>query len=113
MNKTIKKKLRQIIKDIRPYQPEKVILFGSYAKGRARKDSDIDLLIVKKTKKRRPERMDEVFDLLYKPEYLGKGFFNIPIEPHVYTPEELEQRVSLGDFFIKEILEQGKVIYEK
>lgn len=112
--KEISQKLKEITKKIvREFQPEKIILFGSYAWGKPGPDSDVDLFIIKKTKKNKHQRIDEVFDLIYNQKDFGKGLFNIPVEPHIYTPEEIKKRISLGDFFIKEILEQGKVIYGK
>ncbi len=113
-----KNRISQKIKEIteifvKGFQPEKIILFGSYAWGKPTKDSDVDLLIIKKTRKDKHQRTDEVFDLIYEQKDFGKGLFNIPIEPHIYTPQEIKKRISLGDFFIKEILEQGKVVYGK
>ncbi|MEK7275274.1 MAG: hypothetical protein AAB110_08450 [Candidatus Desantisbacteria bacterium] len=37
---------------------------------------------------------------------------NLPVDFLVYTPEEVKERVQINDFFIKEILEKGQVIYE-
>ena len=109
----IKEKLKRIIDDLKSYDPEKIILFGSYARGNAKKDSDIDLLIIKKTKKSKSQRTDEVFDLIYNKKDFGKEIFDTPIEPHIYNPKEMKERLSLGDFYLKEILAQGKIIYEK
>ena len=86
------------------YQPEKIILFGSAAAGELKEGSDIDLFILKETSKRKLDRIDEVLEFL-APE--------IPIELHIYTPTEVAERVRLGDFFVKEILAKGKVLYER
>ena len=107
------KKLKQIVDDLKPYKPEKVVLFGSYARKNQNKDSDLDLLIIKKTNKRRVDRIGEVLDLLYKKKYLGTGRYNISTEPIVYTPQEIKNRLSLGGPFVKEILQEGKIIYDK
>ena len=112
MPQDIKEKLREIINDLKPYRPEKIILFGSYAKGNSQENSDIDLLIIKNTNKRRVDRIGDVLDLLYKKKYLGTGRYNIPTEPVVYTPKEIKARLSLGDPFIKEILQEGRIIYD-
>jgi predicted nucleotidyltransferase len=112
--KKINQKIKEITKKIvEGFQPEKIILFGSWVWGKPTKDSDVDLLIIKRTRKNKHQRTDEVFDLIYNQKDFGKGIFNIPIEPHIYTPQEIKRRISLGDFFIKEIFEQGRVIYEK
>lgn len=86
------------------YQPEKIILFGSTARGELREGSDIDLFIVKETSKRKLDRVDEITDFLD---------LEIPVEAHIYTPKEIEERLRLGDFFVKEILKSGKVLYER
>ena len=100
----------QVIQDIvrrivDGYAPQKIILFGSYAYGTPDEDSDIDLLIIKETDKRPPDRWMEVQRLLRHP-YAG-----VPVSPFVYTPQELEHRQAIKDFFIQEILERGKVLY--
>ena len=112
--KELDKKLKQIINDLKPYQPEKVILYGSYAKGNPREESDIDLLIVKKTNKPRWERIREVVKLLYKKGYsINDSKFPGILDFKKYTPQELQREINLGDFFIEEVIEQGKTIYEK
>ena len=93
-----------IARIVRKYQPEKIILFGSFAWGKPNRDSDIDLLIIKKTKKR-------FLDRLFKVRNIVDG--EIPLDVLVHTPKEIEKRLKLGDFFYREILERGKVLYEK
>jgi len=89
------------------YEPLKIILFGSFAYGNPTKDSDIDLLILKNTDKRRADRFVEVKRIIYNPD------LKIPIFPLVYTPEELEEWLKIGDDFVKEILRKGIVLYER
>jgi predicted nucleotidyltransferase len=91
----------------REYKPRKIILFGSYAGGRPSEDSDIDLLIVKDTDARIVDRFVEVKRLIYDPQ------LRIPVSPLVYTPQELEDRLDMGDDFVKEIISEGKVLYEE
>ena len=100
----------QVIEDIvarivAGYAPERVILFGSHARGTPHEDSDIDLLIIKQTDRRPEDRWMEVKRLLRDP------YGAVPVSPFVYTPQELEQRRAIKDFFIQEILETGKVLY--
>lgn len=99
--KEIEKITNQVIKN---YQPQKIILFGSAARGDFNENSDIDMLIVKDTPGR---RVDRIKDLLFSVDY------NLPFEPLVYTPQELQERENLGDSFILEVLNQGKIIYER
>jgi predicted nucleotidyltransferase len=106
------KKMEEVIKKIvdlliKEYHPDKIILFGSYAYGKPTEDSDIDLLIIKESdKKRRIDRFVEVQSLIYNKEA------RIPVSPLVLTKEELEERLSIGDDFIEEIITKGKVLYE-
>lgn len=97
----IKKLTNQIVAK---YKPEKIILFGSVARGKPGPDSDIDILIIKK--KPRKKFHHRIGDVLNTVDY------DIPLEPLVYTPKELKQRISLGDFFIEEVLATGKVLYD-
>jgi predicted nucleotidyltransferase len=106
------RKLRKLILEIvdqikREYEPEKIILYGSYAYGKPTEDSDIDLFIVKDTGKRRVDRFVEVKRLIYEP---GR---RISISPLVYTPKEMEERLALGDDFVEEVLTKGEVLYAR
>jgi len=86
------------------YKPEKVILFGSLAKGQINQGTDIDLFIIKSEVPEcgvdRIRQLDTIIN--YK---LATDFI-------VYKPEEVEQRLKLGDPFVKSILEEGKVLYD-
>jgi predicted nucleotidyltransferase len=87
------------------YAPQKVILFGSCAWGDVHPDSDIDLFIVKETSARFIDRWTTVQQLL-------TGLHRaVPVETLVLTPEEIESRLTVGDQFIREILERGEVLY--
>jgi len=91
----------------RDYQPERIILFGSYAYGEPTKDSDIDLFIVKDTPLRWVDRFVEVKRLIFDPDR------RIAVSPCVYTPSEVEERLTAGDSFINEIFRKGTVLYER
>lgn len=99
--KEIKKITDQIIKKCRP---EKIILFGSFAYGKPKPSSDIDLLIIKKSRKRKVERIKEI---------LMKVESEIPLEPLVYTPKEIQKRLDMRDFFFQNVFRKGKLLYEK
>lgn len=98
---------RLIEKIVRGYKPQKIVLFGSYAHGDPTEDSDIDLLIVKDTEQRMVDRFVEVKRLIYDPD------LRIPISPLVYTPQELQERIEMEDDFVEEIMNKGKVLYER
>lgn len=83
------------------YRAERVILFGSHARGDATEDSDVDLLIVAPTKERFFERMASVRRLIRD---LRDG---LAVSPIVLTPVELEKRRRARDPFVREILETG------
>ncbi len=96
--------IKEIVNSLKGYKPEKIILFGSATNGRLMPGSDIDLLVVKKTKRNpwaRTREADRFID------------HHFPLDLLVYTPKEIEERITENDFFIKEIIESGKVIYEK
>jgi len=99
--KEIKKIVKQIVKK---YKPEKIILFGSFAYGKPKPSSDVDFLIIKNTKKKKVERIKDVLMQIKS---------NLPVEPLIYNPKEVQNRLSLGDFFFQDIVNKGKVVYEK
>lgn len=100
--KEIKKIVSQIAKG---YKPEKVILFGSFAYGKPDKGSDVDLLVIKNTEESKKKRLLGVEKML-----LDRI---MPLDILVYTPKEIENRLSLGDFFIEDIVKKGKLVYAK
>lgn len=100
----IKKEIDNISKQlIENYKPDKIILFGSAAAGNFNDNSDLDFLIIKKnTPLIGRDRSRELRKLIKK---------NIAADFLVYRPEELAKRQSLGDPFIKTIMQFGKVLY--
>ncbi len=98
--------INRIVEKIkREYQPDKIILFGSFAWGRPTKHSDIDLFIIKETRERHIDRSVRVAEILDEESWI------FAIKPWVYTPGEVSQRLKIGDPFIKKILEKGKILY--
>ena len=85
------------------YQPDKIILFGSCARGNAGKNSDIDLLIVKKTDLDMHQRILEIQDIVPH---------NFPLDIIVYTPEEFEKNKNNKWSFLYRVMKEGKIIYE-
>lgn len=86
------------------FKPEKIILFGSYGYGAPNKDSDVDILVVIHSKKR-------PVDLAIQIRSAVRASF--PVDLLVRTPKQIEKRLSMNDFFIKEIVTKGKILYER
>ncbi|MEA3310337.1 MAG: nucleotidyltransferase domain-containing protein [Chloroflexota bacterium] len=84
--------------------PEKIILFGSLAKGELHRWSDIDLLIVERTSLPFFQRLHQK-RLLLQP--------TVGTDILVYTPEEFEQLSLERPFFREEVLSKGTVLYEQ
>lgn len=100
----LQEKLTKIVEQLREYHPQKVVLFGSFARGDYHGMSDADLLIVKETDKPFLARVGEVLALCD---------YDFPLEPLVYTPQELEQMRKEGNSFIEAALREGLVLYEQ
>lgn len=99
-----KKEIQKISdKIVKGFKPEKIILFGSYAWGKPHEDSDVDLFIMKKTKNIRQTARD-IDGYLFPRQF--------PIDILVYTPEQTQRRLKIKDFFIEEIINKGKILYE-
>ncbi|NIR50201.1 nucleotidyltransferase domain-containing protein [candidate division KSB1 bacterium] len=89
---------------VQNYKPEKVILFGSLARGKVTEGTDIDLLVIKKDV---PELgVDRIREL----ERLVR--YSFATDFIVYRPDEVEERLRIGDPFLKQIFEEGKVLYD-
>ncbi|MCL5675966.1 MAG: nucleotidyltransferase domain-containing protein [Patescibacteria group bacterium] len=86
------------------YKPEKIILFGSYAYGKPTADSDVDLaVIIKDSNLSYHERLIAIRRLVRT---------TTPIDFLVLTQDELKEKAR-ENFFLREILERGKIVYEK
>lgn len=85
--------------------PEKIILFGSYAYGNPTPDSDVDLLVVMQGDEPEVERYLAVCRLL-RPRPFATDIL-------VRTPHEIETALRKGDFFVQQIVTQGKLLYER
>jgi predicted nucleotidyltransferase len=85
--------------------PEKVILFGSYVYGTPSDDSDVDLLVILNSRARPVDRYLAVSRLLRPRPF--------PLDILVKTPEEITQALRKGDTFIREIMSQGRMLYER
>ena len=85
------------------YRPLKITLFGSHASGMAREDSDVDILV-------EMERFDSALGMAAAIVRETKPGFAVDIL--VRTPQQVKERISMGDPFIIEIINSGKIVYE-
>jgi len=85
------------------FSPQRIILFGSYAYGNPTPDSDVDLLVITPFQGRSAEKSVEI-RLKVRPPF--------PMDLLVRTPEKVQERLNMGDSFMREILMKGKVLYE-
>lgn len=94
----------KVVNDLMPLFPEKIIIFGSLAKGKfIEGKSDIDLLLIKQTSKKMVDRYGEA-RLALTPNY--------PFDIFVLTKKELEKKM-IESFFFREIVNEGEIIYER
>ena len=90
---------------VEAFDPERIILFGSYASGEPTPHSDVDLLIVMEDGGRPAERR-VVVSRLFRPR-------PFPMDILVYTPAEIQHALTSRDPFILEALERGKTLYAR
>jgi predicted nucleotidyltransferase len=108
-DKRLEKILFEIVEAIKAkYALERIILYGSFAYGVPDENSDIDLLIIKKTLERPLDRMALVHRIVDIRDSSYPAF-----SPLVLTPEEIKQTLEIGDQFIQEILTRGEVLYAR
>jgi len=86
------------------FKPEKVILFGSHARGGADPGSDVDIFVLMDFDGR---PFEQAFNIRSQIEA------DFPLDILVRRPVDAWRRVNMGDFFLKDILEKGKILYER
>lgn len=101
-NNTIKYVLSKIKQSV---NPEKIILFGSYADGKQKEDSDLDILVIMNSDLPRYKRSVPIYKAL-------AGIF-IPKDIVVYTPEEVKEWRDVPQAFVTSAISKGKILYEK
>jgi len=96
--------IREVVQRIvERFDPEKIILFGSHAYGTPRASSDVDLLVIMETSLTPREQRLEISG------FLSPWPFGLDVL--VRTPANLEWRLKEGDFFLREVVSKGKVMY--
>jgi len=89
---------------VQQFQPEQVILFGSYAYGQPQPHSDVDLLVVMDTPLKETEQAIQICQAIE---------YHFGLDLIVRTPATIARRLALGDVFLQEIISKGKVLYER
>ncbi len=96
--------IRQYAREVAErFQPDKIILFGSYAYGTPHADSDVDLLVVMPARNQLDQAVK--IELTCDPPF--------PLDILVRTPHNMKWRLAEGDSFLREVTTKGKVLYEK
>jgi predicted nucleotidyltransferase len=88
---------------VREVKPEAIVLFGSYATGKNRPDSDVDLLIIKRAPFKRREEMLKCWDIL--------SSYKVPKDILVYSPEEIKRWNSINSHVVTRALREGRLLY--
>ena len=99
----MEERLKTLLRALQGYHPQRIILFGSAARGDADADSDLDVLVIKDTEEPFVHRL-ETMATLCPP--------GVHADILVYTPEELRLMVADNNPFIVRALAEGKVVYE-
>jgi len=101
-----KDKIKEVVVRIAEnINPDKIILFGSSVSGLSKEDSDLDLIIIKKSNLPRQKRGIEVRRLFY-------GLL-IPLDLKIYTPEEFENELKNEYSFLNMALKNSRILYER
>ena len=101
--KVKRQEIRRVCAQIaRLFQPERIVLFGSYAYGHPTTDSDVDLLVVMPFEGKGFRKASEIRSRI------DAAF---PLDLVVRTPEEVSRRLAGGDFFLREVTEKGQLLY--
>ena len=96
--------VRQFVDElVRQFTPDRVILFGSYARGEAAEDSDVDLLVIMPTRKRPLQQALEIRQRISR---------HFPLDLLVKTPAEVTRRLALHDVFLTSVIREGETLYE-
>lgn len=96
----IDKYVQKVIKALNPLL---IVLFGSFATGDFHEASDVDIMVVADFKEGFLDRIGVLMDL---------NTFGLPLEPVGYTPAEFEKMRASGNFFLGEVMEKGKVLFQ-
>ena len=98
--------IQEIVRRIaEAFQPRRIVMFGSRARGDASPDSDLDLMVEMETQDPPPQRVRAI-DALF-------GLRRWAMDLIVYTPQEVEEQRRYRNSLVREIESEGKVLYEQ
>jgi len=97
-------RITQVVSALKEYEPERIILFGSQARGNVDQYSDLDVIIIKETDERFLDRLKTIYELV-QPRFA--------MDVLVYTPQEFTEMQKRGNSFIEMVLKEGIVVYER
>src|SRR3990172_6827114 len=98
------KAIDQVVEQIvEKFKPQRIILFGSYARGKPRPESDVDMLVVMETPLKEVEQAIQICQQIE---------YRFGLDLIVRTPKRLAERLEMGDWFLRDVVEEGKVVYE-
>jgi uncharacterized protein len=98
--KAIDQVVEQIVEN---FKPQKIILFGSYARGKPRPESDVDMLVIMDTPLKEVQQAIQICQQIK---------YRFGLDLIVHTPKHLAERLKMGDWFLHDVLKEGKVLYE-
>jgi predicted nucleotidyltransferase len=90
---------------VQEFHPDKIVLFGSYASGKPRPDSDVDLLVVM------PFEGSPFHQAAVILGHVVRTVGVLPMDLLVRTAEQVQGRLHMGDSFMRDIMAHGKVMY--
>ena len=92
---------------VRDLEPERIVLFGSFARGDQNRASDLDLVVIAATPLPFCERIGRVLESAYG------ASTRLPVEVLVYTPEEWSRMAARGSSFVALVRKEGRVLYDR
>ena len=105
MERVTQQEVVDFVKEVvRRFKPERVVLFGSHASDSTTSESDVDLLVVMEFEGRPHHQAFQIRKRVKR---------SFPLDLLVRRPADIERRLRMGDYFIREIMKEGKVLYER
>ncbi|MFO7975454.1 MAG: nucleotidyltransferase domain-containing protein [Candidatus Hydrogenedentota bacterium] len=96
---------QMLMRIVERFQPDRIILFGSYAKGDPTPDSDLDLLVVTPVEGSRRNKANEID--------LALADRTIPLDVLVVTPDQFEKQKDVIGSIVREAVREGRTVYER